>query len=45
VAPGQTAYATEIVRDIVLLLMAAWLVWRPRSRFALEHDEVEEDAE
>jgi uncharacterized membrane protein YphA (DoxX/SURF4 family) len=49
VAPGQTAYAAEILRDIGLLLMAAWLVWRPQSRFALDHemlepDEIEEEA-
>lgn len=36
VAPGQTAYGIEIVRDIGLLLLAGWLVWRPRSRFALD---------
>jgi uncharacterized membrane protein YphA (DoxX/SURF4 family) len=37
VAPGQTAYGTEIVRDIGLLLLALWLVWQPQSRFALDH--------
>jgi uncharacterized membrane protein YphA (DoxX/SURF4 family) len=37
VAPGQTAYGTEIVRDIGLLLLALWLVWQPRSRFAFDH--------
>ena len=36
VAPGQTAYGTELVRDIGLVLLALWLVWRPRSRFALD---------
>jgi uncharacterized membrane protein YphA (DoxX/SURF4 family) len=36
VAPGQTAYGIEIVRDIGLLLLALWLVWQPRSRFALD---------
>ena len=35
VAPGQTAYGIEIVRDVGLLLLAVWLVWRPRSRFTL----------
>jgi len=41
VAPGQTEYAGEIVRDALLLVLALWLVWQPRSRFALEADPVE----
>ena len=36
VAPGQTAYGIELVRDAGLLLLAVWLVWQPRSRFALD---------
>jgi uncharacterized membrane protein YphA (DoxX/SURF4 family) len=36
VAPGQTAYGIEIVRDIGLLLLALWLVLQPHSRFALD---------
>lgn len=36
VAPGQTAYGIEIVRDVGLLLLAAWLVWHPSSRLALD---------
>jgi uncharacterized membrane protein YphA (DoxX/SURF4 family) len=36
VAPGQTAYGIEIVRDLGLLLLALWLVWQPRSRFSLD---------
>ena len=43
VAPGQTAYTEEIVRDIGLLLMAGWLVWRPRSRLALDHEDIDHD--
>lgn len=39
VAPGQTAYAEEIVRDLGLLALCGWLVWRPRSRFALDREE------
>ena len=35
-APGQTAYGTELVRDVGLLLLALWLVWQPRSRFSLD---------
>jgi uncharacterized membrane protein YphA (DoxX/SURF4 family) len=36
VDPGDTAYGTELVRDVGLLLLAAWLVWKPQSRFALD---------
>jgi uncharacterized membrane protein YphA (DoxX/SURF4 family) len=45
VAPGQTAYASEIVRDVGLLLLALWLVWQPRSRFALDRLSTEQVAE
>nr|WP_239579041.1 MauE/DoxX family redox-associated membrane protein [Microlunatus panaciterrae] len=36
VAPGQTAYAAEIARDVGLLLAAGWLVWRPRSHLSVD---------
>jgi uncharacterized membrane protein YphA (DoxX/SURF4 family) len=36
VDPGETAYGTELIRDVALLLLAAWLVWKPQSRFALD---------
>lgn len=36
VAPGQTQYVQEILRDTGLLLLAAWLVKFPRSRLALD---------
>jgi uncharacterized membrane protein YphA (DoxX/SURF4 family) len=36
VNPGETAYGIELVRDVGLLLLAAWLVWKPQSRFALD---------
>jgi uncharacterized membrane protein YphA (DoxX/SURF4 family) len=36
VAAGETRYAGEIIRDIGLLLLSAWLVWRPRTRFSLD---------
>ena len=39
-APGQTAYAGEIVRDLALLALCGWLVWQPRSRFALDHPDL-----
>ena len=43
VAPGQTAYGTEIVRDVGLLLLAVWLVWQPRSRLTLDRFSSERD--
>ena len=36
VPPGETAYGTEIARDLGLLVLAGWLVARPASRLALE---------
>ncbi len=42
VAPGQTRYGAELVRDVGLVLLAAWLVWRPASRFALDRAEHED---
>ena len=36
VAPDQTEYGIELVRDACLLLLAVWLVWQPRSRLALD---------
>jgi len=36
VAAGQTDYGGEVVRDSLLLLLALWLLWQPRSRLALE---------
>lgn len=36
--PGASAqYPWEIARDAGLLLLAAWLVWRPRSPFAVDN--------
>ena len=31
VEPGQTAYASELLRDAGFLLMAGWLIVRPRT--------------
>jgi uncharacterized membrane protein YphA (DoxX/SURF4 family) len=42
VAPGQARYAGEIARDLGLLLLAAWLIWRPRSLFSLDRGDPEE---
>ena len=36
VAPGETKYASEILRDVGLLVLAGWLVWKPESRFSLD---------
>ena len=36
VAPGETTYVQELLRDAGFLLMAAWLVVRPRTVFALD---------
>lgn len=36
VAPGQTKYLQEILRDLGLLALAVWLWFRPQSRFSLD---------
>jgi uncharacterized membrane protein YphA (DoxX/SURF4 family) len=36
VAPDQTAYGRELLRDAGLLLLSAWLVARPRTLLALD---------
>lgn len=36
VAPGETQYPQEIARDIGFLLLAGWLVIRPRSLASLD---------
>jgi uncharacterized membrane protein YphA (DoxX/SURF4 family) len=38
VAPGQTKYLQEILRDVGLLVLACWLWFKPLSKFALESD-------
>ena len=38
VAPGDTAYLQEILRDVGLLALAAWLVLFPHSKWSLETD-------
>jgi uncharacterized membrane protein YphA (DoxX/SURF4 family) len=37
VAPGQTQYVQEILRDVGFVALAAWLVVRPRTLFAAEN--------
>ena len=34
VAPGETAYVEELLRDTAFIALAAWLVVRPRTLFA-----------
>ena len=36
VAPGETAYVEELLRDTGFLALAAWLIVRPRTLFALD---------
>ncbi|NMH97072.1 MauE/DoxX family redox-associated membrane protein [Pseudonocardia acidicola] len=36
VAPDQTAYGLEVLRDTGFLLLAVWLLIRPRTLFALD---------
>ncbi|RZS32172.1 methylamine utilization protein MauE [Herbihabitans rhizosphaerae] len=36
VAPGETQYPQEVARDIGFLLLAAWLIVRPRTLFSLD---------
>ncbi|TCC49910.1 DoxX family membrane protein [Kribbella capetownensis] len=38
IAPSQTKYLQEILRDVGLLLLAAWLWLNPVSKYALETD-------
>ncbi|GAA1311847.1 MauE/DoxX family redox-associated membrane protein [Pseudonocardia xinjiangensis] len=36
VAPGQTAYVQELLRDTGFIVLAAWLVARPRTLLSLD---------
>lgn len=36
VAPGETEYGLELVRDLGFLALAGWLAVRPRTLFALD---------
>jgi len=36
VAPGQTQYPQEIARDVGFLVLAVWLIVRPRSLLSLD---------
>lgn len=37
VAPGDTSYVTEILRDIGFLALAGWLIVRPRTLLAADN--------
>ena len=45
VSAGQTAYPSEVLRDLALLLVALALAWRPASRLALGRRLSEPDPE
>lgn len=36
VAPGATSYLPDLIRDIVFLAAAGWLVWQPFTRLSLD---------
>lgn len=36
VAPGETKYLQEIIRDTGLIVLSAFLTWRPVSKWALD---------
>ena len=36
ISPGETAYGQELLRDVGFLLMAGWLLVRPRTLLALD---------
>jgi uncharacterized membrane protein YphA (DoxX/SURF4 family) len=36
VAAGQTRYTLDILRDVLYLVPAAWLIWKPKSKFSAD---------
>ncbi len=36
IAPGETAYAAEIIRDVGFLALAAFLIWRPDTPLSID---------
>lgn len=42
VAPGETKYLSEILRDSALLACAGWLLWHPSSLFSLDRATLED---
>ena len=36
VAEGQTRYTLDVLRDLLFMLPALWLLWKPRSKFSAD---------
>jgi uncharacterized membrane protein YphA (DoxX/SURF4 family) len=36
VAEGQTRYTLDVLRDLLYLIPALWLLWKPRSKFSAD---------
>lgn len=36
IAAGETRYTAEVLRDVGFLIVALYLVWRPRSRWSVD---------
>ncbi len=36
VPKGHTRYTLDVLRDLLYILPAAWLIWKPASKFSLE---------
>ena len=36
VAEGQTRYTLDVLRDVLFLIPALWLLWKPRSKFSAD---------
>ncbi|HEU5426757.1 MAG TPA: MauE/DoxX family redox-associated membrane protein [Actinocrinis sp.] len=36
VAAGQTRYTLDILRDVLYLIPAVWLLWKPKSKFSAD---------
>lgn len=36
VAAGKTRYTLDVLRDLTFMIPAAWLLWKPESKFSLD---------
>ena len=36
VAKGHTRYTLDVIRDLIFMIPAVWLIWKPASKFSLE---------
>lgn len=36
VAAGHTRYTLDVLRDVAYLIPAAWLLWKPRSKYSAD---------